>query len=132
LESKEEIIGSPAVCRTLLELYGSIRNAVVAGAPAGMLHHYTDRMRAVEGRATGRGAGVPHADEPAGAGMDPQAARDLLEYTLAENRRIRRHVETAMAVAADEIKRLRCTRQVLGGSAGRGAVRGRHIDIRSA
>ncbi|MBA2882667.1 hypothetical protein HNR65_003021 [Desulfosalsimonas propionicica] len=129
-----ELDQAAACFRDLLAQYSRIRKAVAGGASGACLRECISQMRGIDARAAGCGEKILAAAEHAGISLKDYpgyaAWRDLADQVLAENRRIKAYLKAAMAVAKDELDRMRTGKQALGGYHSKGSARGQNAGAR--
>jgi len=127
---QHELDQASAWCRNLLEIYAQIRKAMAEGAPGAHLRDCMAQMGSINVLAAESGEKILAEADRAGISLKDHpgygAWRDLANQVLEENRRIRHYVESSMAVAKDELERMRAGKQALFGyHSGTGATGGR-------
>jgi|GEM_PF-4878739 hypothetical protein len=112
-------------CSRMLKLYEDIRKAVAAGSSSDVLTRYIREMKQVGEKSIECASIINKTAEKSGIEPGSLAGyaywQQLLAQTLEENRNIKRHVQGALAVAKNELDRMRAGKQALCGyHSGRG------------
>jgi hypothetical protein len=129
-----ELEAAAACCRDLDRIYATVEKAVSAGAPASTLYQYLEEMRGAQQEMVQCGERIESlaAQSAAEPSRHPGFAawQQSMARSLAQNQRIMRHVKAALAVAKDELDRMRTGKQALGGYHSKGSARGQNAGAR--
>lgn len=122
-----EIDQAACFCRNLLGLYDEVKKSVAAGAPAAILYQHMEEMRQVDRHASDCGDRIRKLASQTGTVLKDHPGflefQDIVAQTLEENRRVMRHVLASMAIAKDDIERMRSGKQALCGYHSRGGAK---------
>lgn len=130
----QELDSAAACCRELDRIYGAVEKAISAGAPASALYQYLEEMRGAQQEMVKCGDKIEALAAQSAADFTRHpgfaAWQQSMARSLAQNQRIARHVKASMAVAKDELDRMRAGKQALGGYHSKGSARGQNAGAR--